>query len=216
MHHVLDWKRNTLTETSLTLTKTLNSQLLQFELHSRKLCLYWAATSMWISVRDSESEVGHVHTIPLWKIIVKVKRWLMCPSLVLTPVAECDFEMFYCCICICLPVGFFFLLTDEMPFFFPNSQRKSEKKNSRVKWFPVAAVSEYFVPTRHSVEKSASKRAIHAKPQGTASIHSLEIKSWHGKHCNGNNIVSHTGGRKNTNPSETQLGVSCQRGASWD
>lgn len=75
--------------------------------------------------------------------------------------------------------------------------RKTEKKQTKV--IPGGGCNQVlhaFVSSQDLVEKSASKRAAHANPPGTASIHSSEIKSWHSKHCNGNNIVSHTAGRK--------------------
>lgn len=61
------------------------------------------------------------------------------------------------------------------------------------------------------VGQTANKKGrMYAKPQGSASIYSFEVKSC----SNGNNIISQMRGR--INPSEGQLGVSCQRGASWD
>lgn len=70
------------------------------------------------------------------------------------------------------------MLLSEFHFFFPS--------NSWEDWFQVAAVKFAFVPAQDLVEKLGNS----ANPQGSASIHSLEIESQHSKHCNGNNTVS--------------------------
>lgn len=75
--------------------------------------------------------------------------------------------------------------------FFPPSTSQ-EKWSKESKWF---LCNLYYVQYIYPNTRLSGKDR-RQKPQGIASSHSSEIKSWHSKHHNGKNVVKNTGGEK--------------------